>query len=341
MVEEKPIVAVTMGDPAGIGPEVACKALASRGVRVVCRPLLIGDGNTLTEALKISKLSLRLNTVQEPSQALYQPGVIDVIDLGNVDRERVEVGKPQASAGKASVEYVEKAVSLALKGEVNAIATAPISKEAIWMAGYRYPGHTELLARLTNTKEYAMMLYSEKLKVVHVSTHVSLRQAVDLVKKPRIRVAVRLSHQALKSMGCPNPRIAVAGLNPHAGESGIFGREEVEEIGPAVAEAREEGFEVQGPFPPDTVFYRALRGEFDCVVAMYHDQGHIPVKLLGFQKGVNVTLGLPIIRTSVDHGTAWDKAASKLGVADPSSMVEAVKLAAKMAQSKAKLNPHA
>ncbi|MEM3071908.1 MAG: 4-hydroxythreonine-4-phosphate dehydrogenase PdxA, partial [Candidatus Bathyarchaeia archaeon] len=215
-----------------------------------------------------------------------------------------------------------------------AVATAPISKEAIWMAGYRYPGHTELLARLTNTREYAMMLYSKKLKVVHVSTHVSLRQAIDLVKKPRIRVAIRLSHQALRSMGYSNPRIAVAGLNPHAGESGIFGDEEIEEISPAVAEAREEGFETYGPFPPDTVFYRALRGEFDCVVAMYHDQGHIPVKSLGFQKGVNVTLGLPIIRTSVDHGTAWDKAAARLGNADPGSMIEAIKLAAKMAQSK-------
>ncbi|MEM2965205.1 MAG: 4-hydroxythreonine-4-phosphate dehydrogenase PdxA [Candidatus Bathyarchaeia archaeon] len=334
MVEKKPIVAVTMGDPAGIGPEVACKALASRGVRVVCRPLLIGDGDSLTEALKISKLSLRLNMVQEPSQARFQRGVIDIINMGNVDHEQLEVGRPQASAGKASIEYVEKAVSLALKGEVDAVATAPISKEAIWMAGYRYPGHTELLAQLTNTREYAMMLYSKKLKVVHVSTHVSLRQAIDLVKKPRIRVAIRLSHQALRSMGYSNPRIAVAGLNPHAGESGIFGDEEIEEISPAVAEAREEGFETYGPFPPDTVFYRALRGEFDCVVAMYHDQGHIPVKSLGFQKGVNVTLGLPIIRTSVDHGTAWDKAAARLGNADPGSMIEAIKLAAKMAQSK-------
>ncbi|MEM2902693.1 MAG: 4-hydroxythreonine-4-phosphate dehydrogenase PdxA [Candidatus Bathyarchaeia archaeon] len=334
MVEKKPIVAVTMGDPAGIGPEVACKALASRGVRMVCRPLLIGDSDSLTEALKISKLSLRLNMVQEPSQARFQRGVIDIINMGNVDHEQLEVGRPQASAGKASIEYVEKAVSFALKGEVDAVATAPISKEAIWMAGYRYPGHTELLAQLTNTREYAMMLYSKKLKVVHVSTHVSLRQAIDLVKKPRIRVAIRLSHQALRSMGYSNPRIAVAGLNPHAGESGIFGDEEIEEISPAVAEAREEGFETYGPFPPDTVFYRALRGEFDCVVAMYHDQGHIPVKSLGFQKGVNVTLGLPIIRTSVDHGTAWDKAAARLGNADPGSMIEAIKLAAKMAQSK-------
>jgi 4-hydroxythreonine-4-phosphate dehydrogenase len=330
MARLKPTIVVTMGDPAGVGPEIACKALAHKKVYMVSRPLIMGDVEALAAALETAKLNLRLNPIQRTSQAKHQFGIIDVIDLRNVDFRKLEIGKPQASAGKASIEYIKKAVSLALNGDVEAVTTAPISKEAIWMAGYRYPGHTELLAHLTNSKEFAMMLYSKRLKVVHVTTHTSMRQALNLIKKNRIYTTIKLSNLALKRIGYSKPRIAVAGLNPHAGEGGIFGQEEIKEIAPAVKEARKHKIDAVGPIPPDTVFYRAYHGEFDCVIAMYHDQGCIPLKLIEFEKGVNVTLGLPIIRTSVDHGTAWDKAASKLGLADPRSMIEAIKLAAKM-----------
>jgi 4-hydroxythreonine-4-phosphate dehydrogenase len=235
-------------------------------------------------------------------------------------------------AGKASVKYVEKVVEMALENKIDAIVTAPLNKEAMNLAGYDYAGHTEILAHLTKTKDYAMMLVAGQLRVIHVTTHVSMRDACELIKKDRVLTTIRLTDEVTKKMGVEAPKIAVSGFNPHAGESGLFGNEEIEEITPAIESAKKNNMNVIGPMPPDTVFLRASRGEYDAVVAMYHDQGHIPVKMLGFESGINVTIGLPIIRTSVDHGTAYRRAGLRLGTGDPTSLEEAMKLAVQMAK---------
>ncbi|MEM2876201.1 MAG: 4-hydroxythreonine-4-phosphate dehydrogenase PdxA [Candidatus Bathyarchaeia archaeon] len=327
-----------MGDAAGVGPEIIAKALSLREVYDVCRPVVIGDLRVMEMGCKVARLDTQLRYVKSVSDAVFRFGEIDVLDLKNIDIKSLVMGKPQAMAGKAAYEYIEKAVDLSLRGEIHAIVTAPINKTALNLAGYRFAGHTEILASLTGTKKYAMMLSSRTLRVIHVSTHVSLKKACDLVKKDRILETIKLGYKALEDLGIEDPKIAVSGLNPHAGEGGLFGREEIEEIIPAVKEANILGIRVYGPLSPDTVFLRASKGEFDLVVAMYHDQGHIAFKMLGFTSGVNVTIGLPVIRTSVDHGTAYRKAGLKLGTADPSSLVEAIKLASKMAE-KGKQNP--
>jgi 4-hydroxythreonine-4-phosphate dehydrogenase len=230
------------------------------------------------------------------------------------------------------VKYVEKAVEMALENKIDAIVTAPLNKEAMNLAGYDYAGHTEILAHLTKTKDYAMMLVAGHLRVIHVTTHVSMRDACELIKKDRILTTIRLTNEVTKKMGVKAPKIAISGFNPHAGESGLFGNEETKEITPAIESAKKNNMNVIGPMPPDTVFLRASRGEYDAVVAMYHDQGHIPVKMLGFESGINVTIGLPIIRTSVDHGTAYRRAGLRLGTGDPTSLEEAMKLAVQMAK---------
>jgi len=332
----KPIVAVTMGDPAGVGPEIVAKAFSSDGVFQACRPVAIGDADVMTEGLKVAHVQLDIHPIKRVSEARFEFGTIDIIDLKNIQVDKLRMGEPQPTAGKAAVEYVRKAVELALAGEIHAITTAPLSKAAMNMAGYRYAGHTELLADLTGTKEYNMMLVTRELRVIHVTTHVSLREACDMIKKNRVLSTIRLVDEAMKDFGIEKPRIAVAGLNPHAGEDGLFGKEEIEEIIPAVNASKELGIDVTGPYPADTVFSRAKNHEFDVVVAMYHDQGHIPVKVLGFETGVNLSIGIPIIRTSVDHGTAYRRAGLRLGTADPSSLVEAIKLAAKLAQTKSR-----
>ena len=330
----KPIVGITMGDAAGVGPEIIAKALSTEDVFHICRPLVIGDADAMKEGVKTACLQLEIHPIRSASEGKFQYGIIDIIDLGNIRIEELEMGRPQPMAGKAAVEFVQKAVELALAGKIHAVATAPMNKMAVNMAGYKFVGHTELIAELTGTKNYCMMLVAEDLRVIHVTTHVSLREACDLIEKDRVLAAIRLAHQALKDLGFSNPRIAVAGLNPHAGEGGLFGREEIEKIRPAVEDAKELGVDVSGPYSADTVFLRAKNGEFDVVVAMYHDQGHIPVKMLGFESGVNVSLGMPIVRTSVDHGTAYRRAGLRLGTADPRSLAEAIKLAAKIAQMK-------
>lgn len=329
---ERPVIGVTMGDSAGIGPEVIAKALSMRELYEVCRPIVIGDADVMGEATKIAGVRLRVNRIGQPDEGAFEHGTIDIIDLGNIDMDRLRHGEISEMAGRAAVEYVERAVELALKGRVQAIATAPLNKEAMNRAGFNYPGHTEILAQLTQAREYAMMLVAGALRVVHVSTHVPLREACDLITKDSVLKTIILTHRALRELGFGRPRIAVAGLNPHAGEGGLFGGEEADEIAPAIAMARGMGIDALGPIPPDTVFYRANRGEYDGVVAMYHDQGHIPVKLLGFEEGVNITIGLPIIRTSVDHGTAFDIAGR--GIASPKSLVMAIETAAKMAKAK-------
>ncbi len=333
----RPIIAITMGDAAGIGAEIIDKALSKREIYQLCRPIVIGDLGVLMDSLKIAKVDLRFNPVKDPSEAKFQHGMVDIIDLGNIEIEKLVMGCPQAMAGKASVEYIEKAVKLALNGEVHAIATAPLNKEAMNMAGYNYAGHTEILANLTNTKDYAMMLTAGNFRVVHVTTHVSMREACSSIKKERVLTTIKLAHEAMLSLGIDNARIAVAGLNQHAGEGGLFGKEEIEEIIPAVEEAKKFGINVKGLYPPDTAFLRASKGEFDVVIAMYHDQGHIPIKMAGFEYGINVTIGLPIIRTSVDHGTAYRRAGLRLGTADPTSLIEAIKLATQMAKARVRI----
>lgn len=330
----KPIVGITMGDAAGIGPEIIVKALSLREIYDLCRPLVIGDLRAMEMGREVARSNIKLRAISRPSEANFKFGVIDVLDLKNIDVARLRMGEPQAMAGKASYEYIAKAVDLALKGEIHAIATAPINKKALNLAGYEFAGHTEILAHLTGCKEYVMMLYTHTLKVSHVSTHVSLRRACELVTKDRVLKTIKLTSNALRDFGIEDPKIAVAGLNPHAGEEGLFGCEEIEEIAPAIEEAKKLGIRASGPYPPDSVFMRAEKGEFDAVVAMYHDQGHIAVKMHSFMSGVNVTIGLPIIRTSVDHGTAYRRAGLRLGTADPGSLIEAIKLAAKMAERK-------
>jgi len=331
--DKRPIIGITMGDAAGIGPEIVDKALSSKEIFDICRPIVIGDVAVLAEAQKIAHTGLRIRPVERISEAEFVHGIMDVLDLQAVELDELKMGEPQAMAGKASFQYVEKATKLALKGEIQAIATAPISKEALHLAGYNYPGHTEILADLTRSREYAMMFVAGPLRVILVTIHVSLREACNLISREKVITTIRLANQTLRKFGIADPRIAVAGLNPHAGEGGLFGSEEINEIIPAIDTAAKMGLHVVGPLPADTIFYRAMKGQFDIVVAMYHDQGCIPIKLLGFEIGVNITVGLPIIRTSVDHGTAYRRAGLREGTGNPTSLIEAIKLAAKLSQT--------
>jgi 4-hydroxythreonine-4-phosphate dehydrogenase len=332
--EFKPIIAITMGDAAGIGAEITDKTLAKKEIYNLCNPIVVGDLNTLKDHMKVAKVELEFNSIEKVSDAGFNFGIVDVIDLKNIELEKLVMGRPQEMAGKASFEYVKKAVELALDGKVHAIVTAPLNKEAMNMAGIKYAGHTEILADLTKTKDYAMMLAAGNFRVIHVSTHVSMREACDLVKKNRVLRVIQLANEVLLNLGIKEPKIVVSGLNPHAGESGLFGKEEIEEVEPAMEEAKKLGINVVGLYPPDTVFLRASKGEFDIVIAMYHDQGHIPIKMAGFELGINVTVGLPIIRSSVDHGTAYRRAGLRLGTGDPTSLIEALKFAAQMAKGK-------
>ena len=339
MLERRPILGITMGDAAGVGPEIIVMALHCENVRSICNPLVIGDCATIEEAARIVNLSSRVVVLSDISEARFERDVIEILDLANIDLGKLTRGTVDHMAGKAAYEYVKRATELALHGKLDAVVTAPLNKEALNEAGYQYAGHTDMLADLCGARDVAMMLVAGKLHVSHVTTHVSLREACDLVKRDRIIRVIDMTHAMLKRLGIEVPTIAVAGLNPHSGEGGLFGCEEIDEIEPAVKEARRLGYDVIGPVPPDTVFYRAIKGDeigksrFDAVVTMYHDQGHIPIKLLGFFSGVNVTLGLPIVRTSVDHGTVFGKAGK--GTANPASLIEAIKLASQIASSSA------
>ncbi len=326
---DRPILAVTMGDPSGVGPEIVAKAADDPRVVEQARLLVVGDAATLEAATEVTGVPLRVRALESPDEAAYAPGTLEVLDLKNVDLPSLPRGRVNPMAGAAAFACLRKATELALAGAVQGVVTAPLNKEALNQAGYRYPGHTEALADLTGAREVAMLLVAGGLRVGHVSTHVPLCDAIRRVQRRRIVTVARLTEEAVRRMGVDRPRLAVAGLNPHTGEGGLFGTEEAAEIAPAVEELAAEGYLVAGPLPPDSVFLRALRGEFDAVIAMYHDQGHIPTKLIGFDEGVNVTLGLPILRTSVDHGTAFDIAWT--GVARPGSMVAAILLAARMA----------
>lgn len=326
----KPVLAITMGDPAGIGPEIILKALQNEEVYHIAYPLVIGDQSIIEENIKSMKFSLKLNIVAGITDIRGEPGIIDLYDLHNIHPSDVLTGKVCQSCGKAAVEYILKACDMAMAGKVDALVTAPINKEATTLAGFGELGHMELLAKYTGTSEYATMLVSGNLRVVHLTTHYSLRKALDYVKHDLIYRKLKLIKDCFERWDIGNPSIAVAALNPHGGEGGILGDEEIREIIPAIREARAQNIDARGPFPADTVFNRALKGEFTVVLAMYHDQGHIAIKVSGFEKSISIALGLPFIRTSVDHGTAFDIAGK--GVASADSMVEAIKAAAKLCQ---------
>jgi 4-hydroxythreonine-4-phosphate dehydrogenase len=329
-----------MGDPGGIGPEICAKALNDPDIYRISRPLVVGDGDVMADAIRFCRLPVSTHRCDQPEEGRYVFGTIDVLDLKNLASGHLRHKQVTAEQGRAAFEYVTRVIELAMDGRIDATVTAPINKAAINAAGYHYAGHTEIYAQFTGTRDYTMMLADGNFRVAHVSTHVALRQACDLVRKARIGKVIELAHRTLLQLGIASPRLAVAGLNPHCGEGGLFGTEDDREIAPAVVEARAAGINAEGPLPADTVFSKMLGGMYDLVVVMYHDQGHIPAKLLGFKyddktatwvslAGVNVTLGLPIVRTSVDHGTAFDKAGE--GRANPQSMIEAIRLAARLA----------
>lgn len=344
-MSKKPILGITMGDPASIGPEITVKALSDPAIYEKCSPIIIGDAAVMEAAVGIVGKDVKINAVSDVKEAKFEFGIIDVYDMKLVDMDKLERGVVSAMAGNAAFQYVKKVIELAMNHEVDATVTNALNKEAMNLAGHHFSGHTEIYAEYTGTKKYTMMLAHENLRVVHVSTHVSLREACDRVKKDRVLEVIRIANQACKELGIKEPKIGVAGLNPHSGENGMFGREEIEEITPAIEAAKGEGIIVDGPVPPDTVFSKARGGWYDIVVAMYHDQGHIPLKVVGFvynqaeQKwdavaGVNITLGLPIIRASVDHGTAFDQAGK--GVANELSLINAMDYAIRMSAGRTK-----
>ena len=333
----RPLLAITMGDAAGTGPEIVAKAFADPVVHSVCRPLVIGDAATMERAARVCGTTQTVRVVRDVHDARYEPGHIDVLDLANIDLAKLQLGRVDPMAGGAAYDYIKRATELALSGRVAAIVTSAINKEALNLAGHHYDGHTGLLAALCQSPGATMMLVAEGLRVSHVSTHVPLRVAIERVRPERILKVLQLTHDAVRALGIATPRLAVAGLNPHAGENGLFGDEEQKYITPAIAEARRLGLDASGPYPGDTIFFRAMRGEFDGAVAMYHDQGHVAAKMLGIWLGVNVTLGLPIIRTSVEHGTNFDMAGT--GRSDPRSLLAALKLAATMAQNRRPVSP--
>ncbi|HEV2708796.1 MAG TPA: 4-hydroxythreonine-4-phosphate dehydrogenase PdxA [Edaphobacter sp.] len=329
----KPIIAVTMGDAAGIGPEIIVKALAHDEVYRRCCPLVIGDVRRLKQACDITKSKSSIHRLAEDrlSEAIYTPGTIDCIDLDLIPSD-LPWGKISAVAGDAAYRYLKVAARLAMNGEIQAICTAPLNKEALHAGGHIFPGHTELLASLTGAGEVSMMLSTPKLRVVHVTTHIGLIDAIERIDAGLVERTIGRAHTALQRSGFKDPRIGVCGINPHAGENGLFGRgEEAQKIVPAIEACTRKGWNVKGPLPADTLFFLAQRGDFDMVIAMYHDQGHGPIKVLGLESGVNITLGLPVIRTSVDHGTAFDIAGT--GKADERSLLEAINQAIQLATS--------
>ncbi|MDO8283064.1 MAG: 4-hydroxythreonine-4-phosphate dehydrogenase PdxA [Thermodesulfovibrionia bacterium] len=319
-------IAITLGDPGGIGPEIIVKAISGGEISQNCNPLVIGSAKIIKEAVRLTNSSFEVINISGPADSSPSKGKIEVIDINS--GEAFIKGFSSAEGGRAAVRSIKKAVELALKNEVSAIVTAPISKESLRMAGYKWPGHTELLAELTGVDDFAMMFVSEKLKIVLCTIHIPLRDVPDTINKDLVYRAIRHAVKAASILGIYKPVIGVAGLNPHAGESGLFGNEERDAIIPAIEDASADDMYVSGPYPPDVIFHKAYNGDFDIVVCMYHDQGLIPFKMLAFDTGINVTLGLPFIRTSPDHGTAFDIAWQNK--ANPSSMIEAIKLASKI-----------
>ncbi|MFA3782224.1 4-hydroxythreonine-4-phosphate dehydrogenase PdxA [Melioribacteraceae bacterium 4301-Me] len=331
-----------MGDPAGIGPEITVKAFSHKSIHKICKPIVIGDSSVLANAVSFLKSKVKINSIKSVDDAKFSFGTMNVYDLNNVDVKKLKLGKVSAMAGNAAFESVKTAIQLALDKKIDAVVTGPIHKEALNLAGHNFSGHTEIFGYYTKTKNYAMLLVEGNMRVIHVTTHISLRSACDLIKKKRVFEVIKLADEACRKLGIKSPRIGVAGLNPHASDGGLFGWEEQKEIIPAVKAAKKIGINVEGPFAGDTIFPKLKGGSYDIVVAMYHDQGHIPLKLLGFSwnekkqkwdsvSGVNITVGLPIIRVSVDHGTAFDQAGK--GTATEESLLNAISYAAAMAKN--------
>ena len=338
----RPIIGISMGDPAGVGPEIAVKALLNEKLYKEAIPVIVGDLLPIEDAIQICGLDLRIHLISSIDEAEGHYGTIDLLDLARLDRTSWKYGEVSSAAGNAAYCYITEAIDLAMKGQIDAVVTGPINKESLNISGHHFSGHTEIFAKFTNTTDYAMLLTTPNLSVIHVTTHCSIRNACDKITEKRVYTVINLAQQALLDLGIASPRIGVAGLNPHSSENGLFGDEEEKIIVPAIRRSREAGIQVDGPIPPDTAFVKALAGQYDIIVAMYHDQGHIPIKLLGFRadannqfssvQGVNITVGLPIIRTSVDHGTAFDKAGQ--GTANEGSMVDACFAAALLARNK-------
>lgn len=323
---ERPVIGITLGDPAGIGPEIILKALKNQEIYKICKPLVIGNAAILAKVEGLVKTGLTMNIISEPEEARYTYGVADVISLEDMDTSSLKYGEVQAEAGAAAFKFISKAVELAKSKKIDAIATAPINKEAIKAAKIDYIGHTEMLAGLTDTEDPLTMFQVYNMRVFFLTRHVSLRKACSLVKKDKVMEYIVRCEEALRKLGLEKGILAVAGLNPHNGEHGLFGDEEVTDVEPAVNEARARGINVVGPVPADSVFYQALKGRYDAVLSLYHDQGHIATKTVDFEKTISLTIGMPFLRTSVDHGTAFDIAG--LGIASSVSMEEAVRLAA-------------
>ncbi len=327
----KPIIGITMGDAAGVGPEIIAKAFAHESIFATGRPFVIGDAALIERAVTVTQTELNVVSVSDVTECVFEPGTIEVLDL-RLLLDTLPFGEVSEEAGNAAFRYVEKAVELAKAKKINAICTAPLNKEAMQKAGHMYPGHTEILAELTETTDFSMMLSAPNLKVIHLTTHVGLRKAIDMINPERTHKVINLADETLKNAGNSNPRIAVCGINPHAGENGLFGEgEEEEKLIPAIKQAQQEGINVEGPYPADTLFFRAARGDFDIVIACYHDQGHVPIKVMGLEAGVNITVGLKggIVRTSVDHGTAFDIAGKN--IADERSLLAAYRDAVELA----------
>ncbi|MBD8071151.1 4-hydroxythreonine-4-phosphate dehydrogenase PdxA [Bacillus sp. PS06] len=328
-----PVIGITMGDPAGVGPEIILKSLNHEEVYGQCQPFVIGDAKILDRAQAYVNTNLEIVKITDMDNLKTEFGKVHVLDLDLVPAD-LPIGQVSAEAGHAAFEFLRTAIELANEKKIDAICTAPLNKEALHKGGHLYPGHTEILAELTNTEDFSMMLSAPNLKVIHVTTHVGILDAVKMINPDRVYKVIQLADETLKKAGYTNPKIAVCGINPHAGENGLFGYgEEEEKVIPAVEKAQQEGIDVVGPLPADTLFFRTVRGDFDIVVAMYHDQGHGPVKVLGLDAGVNITVGLPIIRTSVDHGTAFDIAGK--GIADEKSLQEAIRQGIELAPKRA------
>ena len=342
MKNNRPIIGITMGDPFGVGPEIAVKTLADKNIYLLCRPLLIGNVKVFQEAVALTELELKVQSIQNEAEADFKQGQIDVLQPADCLVEELQYGTVSAKAGHAAFTAIEKAIELAKSEKIHAAVTSPINKEAINAAGHNFPGHTEIFADYTETKDYAMLLIYGDLRVIHVTTHIPIEQVGRMVTKERVLKVIELAHEACLKLGLKHPRIGVAGLNPHAGDGGLFGQQEQQHITPAIEAAVSAGINAEGPVPADTLFPKAIGGLYDICVAMYHDQGHIPLKLTGFiwdrenkrwhsVNGVNITLGLPIIRTSVDHGTAFDIAGK--GIASPDSLINAIEYAIKLANA--------
>ncbi|MFD6208514.1 4-hydroxythreonine-4-phosphate dehydrogenase PdxA [Peribacillus sp. NPDC060253] len=326
----RPIIGITMGDAAGIGPEIIVKALGHEEVYEQCRPLIIGDAKIIEKVKPIVGYAGIVHSIKDPSEAKYEFGSIDVLDL-----DILPFGEVSALAGDGAFQYLAKAIDLAKEKKIDSICTAPLNKEALHKGGHMYPGHTEILADLTDTEDFSMMLTTPNLKVIHLTTHMGLIEAIESINPERTYKVIKLAHETLTKAGFKNPSIAVCGINPHAGENGLFGNgEEEEKLMPGIERAQNEGVNVTGPLPADTLFFRAGRGDFDIVIACYHDQGHAPIKVMGIEAGVNITVGLKggIIRTSVDHGTAFDIAGKN--IADEKSMLAAIQSAIELAPKK-------